>query len=811
MTEQNTLSISELQQQANAGDAQAQFDLACRLAGRIEMVSSELWPKFYESLRDFLGDEDYDTATILIWLTKAAEQGLVSAQLALGLHYLRAINQDLFDKAKKSLDANKNTDSEGATLFTSLCIENGKNANLAFTWLKNAVEQNCTEAQYLLAVCYQDGIGIKQNYELAFAWFDKLAAQDFAAAQCDLARAYHEGKGVEQNNELALAWLNKAVEQTDAYIANVDLRGCLSIAERYQQYPEEYADHSKCVPEAYFLMGELYAQGKGVEQSDETACQWYQKAAEMDVADGQYRLALCYFAGKGIEKDYGLGEKWIVLAAVQGYVAAINWFIEVHISLAIPADFRDKGNLENYYQFIFNWCKKETEGYMAPEAWLMLGLLSFSGKGTEQNDAYALECFQHADEALGEALTSKDYEFFRCNESFESLIEFYSHCCDAKIHGSKNDGKHYKTAEYFLNNFKYCGRMYVDGIKAIPNKQLIQTKIVCILLQIALYKEAGAYEQAKTFIFDMDMDPNLKEFCLRDIRQHQEIIEKDKALHEKEKEMLSFFTHTMRNALATAPESLRQAIHLLGSEVYEKDTKHYQAINKIAALFSTLSLTDCLIDTFKQSISDPQEFRQSWQNDRTGDATPKWVIASALRQALNRIIFMSDTTELRKLLNNPETALIKATRKSFIEEVLPLNVDSHGVEVFYGWTLAHIPAVDVSIADSDTLNFGVNQIRFSLLFAITSELILNALKYWDGENRIQIAWQLTEQGSYVFSVKNHCKANASSNLAGTHKGLAFINRLVELLGEQAQFVCKSEGQLFTAELILTKALFDGES
>ena len=293
-------------------------------------------------------------------------------------------------------------------------------------------------------------------------------------------------------------------------------------------------------------------------------------------------------------------------------------------------------------------------------------------------------------------------------------------------------------------------------------------------------------------------------------RKDQEKDRLHKALHDKEKEMLSFFTHTMRNALATAPESLRQAISLLGSEVYEKDTKHYQAINKIASLFSTLSLTDCLIDTFKQSISDPQEFKQSWQKDHTGEASPQWVIASALRQSLNRIIFMSDTSELRKLLGNPETALIKATRKSFIEEVLPFNLDSQGVDVFYDWTLNHISAIEVSITDFDKLNFGVNQVRFSLLFAITSELILNALKYWDGENRIHISWQLAEQDNYVFSVKNHCKANATSNLAGTHKGLAFIKRLVELLGEQAKFICKSEDQFFIAELILNKALFNEE-
>jgi methyl-accepting chemotaxis protein len=287
--------------------------------------------------------------------------------------------------------------------------------------------------------------------------------------------------------------------------------------------------------------------------------------------------------------------------------------------------------------------------------------------------------------------------------------------------------------------------------------------------------------------------------------------EAEKAVHEKEKEMLSFFTHTMRNALATAPESLRQAIQLLGGEDYEKDTKHYQAINKIAGLFSTLSLTDCLIDTYKQSISDPQEFKQSWQIDIVGEATPEWVIASAIKQALNRIIFMSDTTELRKLLNHPETSAIKAVRKSFIEDVLPLNIDRHGIDVFFGWVLGHIPALELSLADCDELNFGVNQVRFSLLFAISSELILNALKYWDGTGQVYISWGLDVQQGYVFSVQNHCKANATSHLAGTHKGLAFIKRLVELLGENARFNCTSEDQLFKAELILNKALFEGES
>jgi hypothetical protein len=280
-----------------------------------------------------------------------------------------------------------------------------------------------------------------------------------------------------------------------------------------------------------------------------------------------------------------------------------------------------------------------------------------------------------------------------------------------------------------------------------------------------------------------------------------------KALHEKEKEMLSFFTHTMRNALATAPESLREVIRLLGSDDYEKNIKHYKAINKIVTLFSTLSLTDCLIDTFKQSISDQKEFKQSWQKDCDGDATPKWVIASALRQSLNRIIFMSDTDKLKMLLNNKETEVVKSTRKSFIDNVLPLDVDAQGITAFYDW-VGCINLIEIVIDENSTPHFGTNQVKFSLLFSITSELILNAFKYWSGVSRIQISWQLDED-YYIFTVKNPCEANASSNLAGTHKGVAFIKRLMELLGEQAKFYCAQEEQSFVAELKLHKTLLEG--
>ncbi|KJV05374.1 tetratricopeptide repeat protein [Methylocucumis oryzae] len=280
MTKHNTLSISELQQLASAGDAQSQYWLALHTLCPIQHA----------------GVDNDKKETGLMWLNKAAEQSFVPAQMTLGLYNLRGINNNLVNKAISSYGNDENM-----TFLIDLADslhKDGKDAGLAFTWFNKATEQHCALAQYLLAVCYRDGIGVKQNDELAFAWFSKAYEQGFATAQCGLARSYYEGRGVEQDNEKALAWLNKAIEQTDAYI-DAKVSKSWPILEYCKKFP---LDYSKCAPEAYLLLGERYAQGKGVEQCNDTAFKWYQKAAEVNVAEAQYQLALGYFEGKDVYK-----------------------------------------------------------------------------------------------------------------------------------------------------------------------------------------------------------------------------------------------------------------------------------------------------------------------------------------------------------------------------------------------------------------------------------------------------------------------------------------------------------------------------
>ena len=64
----------------------------------------------------------------------------------------------------------------------------------------------------------------------------------------------------------------------------------------------------------------MYAEGKGVAQSDEEAVQWWQKAADHECghALAQLNLGVVLFLAIGVPKDLGASHKYLTLAAAQG-------------------------------------------------------------------------------------------------------------------------------------------------------------------------------------------------------------------------------------------------------------------------------------------------------------------------------------------------------------------------------------------------------------------------------------------------------------------------------------------------------------
>lgn len=71
-------------------------------------------------------------------------------------------------------------------------------------------------------------------------------------------------------------------------------------------------------PEAQYLLGGLFEQGKAYNQNFKVAFSWYSKAAEQGHLMAQMHLAFDYEWGQGTEKNEVMAQKWYRKAALQG-------------------------------------------------------------------------------------------------------------------------------------------------------------------------------------------------------------------------------------------------------------------------------------------------------------------------------------------------------------------------------------------------------------------------------------------------------------------------------------------------------------
>jgi hypothetical protein len=71
-------------------------------------------------------------------------------------------------------------------------------------------------------------------------------------------------------------------------------------------------------PEAQFMLGAAYDDGKGVENNEQLAFYWYSKAAEQGDVSAQFMVGMAYEDGLGVEQDIGLAVEWYRKAADQG-------------------------------------------------------------------------------------------------------------------------------------------------------------------------------------------------------------------------------------------------------------------------------------------------------------------------------------------------------------------------------------------------------------------------------------------------------------------------------------------------------------
>lgn len=136
-----------------------------------------------------------------------------------------------------------------------------------------------------------------------------------------------------------------------------------------------YASHGDA--KAQYLLGLMYAMGKGTSQDLDKAAIWYKKSAEGGNAEAQYQLGSMYDTGKGQPQSFTKALFWYNKAAGQEHTSA-------------------KISAKKIEDDITTLKKSAEQG--KPAAQVTLGKMYADGNGVPQDDAQAFSWYQKAAE-----------------------------------------------------------------------------------------------------------------------------------------------------------------------------------------------------------------------------------------------------------------------------------------------------------------------------------------------------------------------------------------------------------------------------
>lgn len=401
-----------LEQAAELGDASAQFNLAL-LYSKGDMI-----------------ERNWDKAIPLA--EQAAAQGHEKAQELLdNLHHaerdewmnegVSAYKAHDFQKAAFLFRQSAAAGSIPATFNLALCYENGEGVRQdrakALEWYETAAEAGHARAQCCAGTLYENGGEgeVEIDPEKAVYWYEKAAEQGNDRAQALLASAYRRGFGVPQDPALAVQWYTRAASQGNAqsqydlglwYIERArdltpEMRSEMLARARVwleKAAAQGFEKASRMLPDLIRLQGG--GQDRFVQATEamshgehETAFELFRACAEEEgVTEAMFALAQCYEKGEGVEKDLPRAFSWYRKAAEAGHPRAM---------LLMGMAYENGGAVKKDMKTALNWYRRAAQADNA-RAMLLLGVAYEAGHGVEKDmktaQEYYLAAYRQGDE-----------------------------------------------------------------------------------------------------------------------------------------------------------------------------------------------------------------------------------------------------------------------------------------------------------------------------------------------------------------------------------------------------------------------------
>ncbi len=259
------------------------------------------------------------------WLTKSSEQKFAPALIELSFLYASGIGgKPDYEKSTQLIAiAAATNDPEALTIQGTLFFADKKYQLSAIAFEKAAM-LGSSIAQFSLGEMYRSGIGVKQDIKKSNELITQAAQNGHAEAQFLLFSLYRKGVDLPKNEKIALQWLERAVEQ-DYLNAQVAYSVLLVSDKEYhqafqvlQKAVKNKGDY-KQIATAQFLLGELYATGRGTRQDLTEALKWTKMGASGGNVFAQNSLGDMYEMGIGTKQHLKLAKFWFGRACDSGY------------------------------------------------------------------------------------------------------------------------------------------------------------------------------------------------------------------------------------------------------------------------------------------------------------------------------------------------------------------------------------------------------------------------------------------------------------------------------------------------------------
>ena len=247
----------------------------------------------------------------------------------------------LWQRATDSNDTN-------AQFYLACCfVKSGKNSTQkkTFAFFKKLANQERrtalqTDAQYMLAYCYENGYGITKSYKQACKWYEKA----YINANNDIYEALEE----KINREL-----DAVLDKPDNSEITSELFDCIT-------------ESAKCgdVDSQKYLI-ELYQFGGGcIEANDEKVAYWAERAAENGDSQAMCKIGNMYLNGRGVKQNCKKALYWLEKATAQGEADAacsIGYYYNLQKQYKTAAKWYRTGA-----ELRIDWRNKKLGGKTAP-------------------------------------------------------------------------------------------------------------------------------------------------------------------------------------------------------------------------------------------------------------------------------------------------------------------------------------------------------------------------------------------------------------------------------------------------------------